>query len=180
LGSEAFFLQVHKLVGQGRADGVHRSAVGFLFGKKAQAALREYKPVSDRLIGITLRTVTGTATILQVYAQTSADTDADIDLFYTNLQRLLSGAKPQDIIIVMGDLNAMVGSDRSAARTVVGPLGLGSSNEREQLTHFCNVNSLVTANTFFRQSKVSRLWTWELPDGVIHNQIDYSIVNRRW
>lgn len=43
---------------------------------------------------------------------------------------MLSGAKPQDVIIVMGDLNAMVGSDRSAARTAVGPFGLGSANER--------------------------------------------------
>ena len=83
LGTEEFFLQDYKYVGQGRTDGIHRSGVGFLLGKRAQAALLEYKPVSDRLIGITLCTVTGTATILQVYAPTTADTD--VDLFYSSL-----------------------------------------------------------------------------------------------
>jgi hypothetical protein len=129
LGTEEFFLQGYKYVGQGRTDGLHRSGVGFLLGKRAQAALLEYKPVSDRLIGITLRTVTGTATILQVYAPTTADTDAEIDLFYTALQIQISKSKPQDIVIIMGDLNAKVGSDTSAGRAAVGPFGLGVANE---------------------------------------------------
>lgn len=39
MGTEEFFLQDHKFVGQGRTDGIHRSGVGFLLGKRAQAAL---------------------------------------------------------------------------------------------------------------------------------------------
>src|SRR5664279_4512148 len=63
----------------------------------------------------------------------------------------------------------------------MGPFGLGCANERgEQLTHFCNMNNLIIANTCFQQRKVNRLWTWESPDGVTHNQIDFIIVNRKW
>jgi len=181
LGTEEFFIGDHKFVGQGRTDGVHRSGVGFLLSRRAQAALIEFKPVSDRLVGVTLHTAVGTATIFQVYAPTSAASDVEIDLFYANLQTQLSKTRPNDVVMVIGDFNAKVGSDMSTNRSAVGPFGLGNANERgEQLVHFCNMNNMIITNTCFQQQKANRLWTWESPDGVTHNQIDFIIVNRKW
>lgn len=78
LGTEEFIREGYKFIGQGRADAIHRSGVGFLLNSKAQSALLEYKPVSDRVICITLRTAIGTATVIQVYAPTSAATDVNV------------------------------------------------------------------------------------------------------
>src|SRR5664279_4088214 len=180
-GTEELTIQDHLFVGQGRTDGIHRSGVGFLLSKKAQAALIEFSPVSDRLVGITLCTAIGNATILQAYAPTSTDTDAEIDTFYTNLQAQLNRTKPINIVMVLCDFNAKVGSDNSPDRNAVGPFGIGTANERgEQLISFCNANSMFIANTWFKQRKLNRLWTWESPDGVTHNQIDYVIASKGW
>ena len=39
---------------------------------------------------------------------------------------------------------------------------------------------MFIANTWFQQRKPNRLWTWESPDGVTNNQIDYVIVSKKW
>ncbi len=44
---------------------------------------------------------------------------------------------------------------------------------------FCTLNELVIANTQFKQSKPSRCWTWQSPNGVDQNQIDYIMVSRK-
>ena len=42
------------------------------------------------------------------------------------------------------------------------------------------LNNLFVTNTRFKQSKENRIWTWESPGGITHNQIDYILVNKRW
>ena len=65
-------------------------------------------------------------------------------------------------------------------RNVIGRYGLGKENERgERLLNFCSVNNLVITNTLF-EKKTSKRWTWQSPDGITKNLIDYIIVNNRW
>ena len=61
LGNEELNLDDYKFIGQGRNDDIHRAGVGFLLSQAAQKALLEYKPISERLISITLRTSVGSA-----------------------------------------------------------------------------------------------------------------------
>ena len=49
----------------------------------------------------------------------------------------------------------------------------------ENITEFCQENSLVIANTFFQQHK-RRLYTWTSPHGQHQNQIDYILCSQRW
>jgi hypothetical protein len=171
VGTEDFFLQNHKFMGQGRMDGILWSNAGTHLGKRAQAALLENKLIFDRLISITL---------CIPLPQSLADSDVVIDLFYSSQQSQLSISRPQDIVIIMGDLNAKVGSVTSAGGTADGPFGNSANERAEQLLHFCNINGLVITNTF-QQWKANRLWAWESQGGgANHNQIDYIIVNRRW
>ena len=63
---------------------------------------------------------------------------------------------------------------------VMGKFGLGVWNEAGQrLIEFCQENTLVIANTLFRQHK-RRLYTWTSTDGKHQNQIDYSLCSQRW
>ena len=112
-------------------------------------------------------------TVIQVYAPTSNAEEAEVERFYEDLQDLLELTPPKDVIFIIGDRNAKVGSQETPG--VPGKFGLGVQNEAGQrLIGFCQENTLVIANTFFQQHK-RRLYTWTLPDGQ-QNSI-YSEIN---
>ena len=76
---------------------------------------------------------------------------------------LVDGIEPQkDVLFIIGDWNAKVGSQETPG--VTGKFGLGVQNEAEQrLIEFCQENILVIANTLFQQHK-RRLYTWTSPN----------------
>ena len=64
----------------------------------------------------------------------------------------------KDVLFIIGDWNAKVGSQETPG--VTGRFGLGVQNEAGQrLIEFCQENPLVIANTLFQQHK-RRLYTW--------------------
>ena len=68
-----------------------------------------------------------------------------------------------DVLFIIGDWNAKVGSQETPGLT--GKFGLGIQNEAGQrLIEFCPENALDIANTLFQQHK-RRLYTWISPDG---------------
>ena len=102
-------------------------------------------------------------TAIQVYIPTTNADKAEVEQFYDDLQDLLELTPPKDVLFVIGDWTAKVGSQEIPAVTVKS--GLGRQNEAGQrLTEFCQENSLVIANTLFQQHK-RRLYTWTSPDG---------------
>ena len=69
----------------------------------------------------------------------------------------------KDVLFIIGDWNAKVGSQETPGAT--GKFGLGVQNEAGQrLKEFCQENALVLANTLFQQRK-RRLYTWISSDG---------------
>ena len=117
-------------------------------------------------------------TVIQVYAPTSNAEEAEIEQFYEGLQDLLELTPRKDVLFIMGDWNAEVGSQETPG--VTGKFGLAVQNEAGQrLTEFCQENSLVIANTLFQQHK-RRLFTWTSPDHQYQNQIDYILCSQRW
>ena len=89
-------------------------------------------------------------TIIQVYAPTTNAEEAEVKLFYEDLQDLLELTPKKDILFIIRDWNAEVGSQEIPG--VMGKYGLGVQNEAEQrLTEFRQENELVTANTLFKQ-----------------------------
>ena len=112
-------------------------------------------------------------TVIQVYAPTSNAEEAEGERFYEDLQDLLELTPIKDVLFIIGDWNAKVGSQETPGAT--GKFGLGMQNEAGQrLIEFCHENALVIANTVFQQHK-RRLYTWTSPDGQHRNQIDYII-----
>ena len=68
----------------------------------------------------------------------------------------------KDVLFIIGDWNAKVGSQETPGGT--GKFGLGTWNEAgKRLIEFCQENALVIANTFFQQHKRS-LYSWTSPD----------------
>ena len=91
-------------------------------------------------------------TVIQVYAPTTNAEEAEVEWFYDDLQDLLELTPKKDILFIIGDSNAKVGSQEIPG--VTGRFGLGVQNEAGQrLTEFCKENALITENTFFQQNK---------------------------
>ena len=87
-------------------------------------------------------------TVIQVYAPTSNAEEADVEWFYEDLQDLLELTPKKDVLFIIGDWNAKVGSQETPG--VTGKFGLGIRNEAGQRqTEFCQENALIIANTLF-------------------------------
>ena len=87
-----------------------------------------------------------------MYAPTSNAEEAEVERFYEDLQDLLELTPKKDVLFIIGDWNAKVGSQETPR--ITGKFGLGMRNEAGQrLTEFCQENALVIANTLFRQQE---------------------------
>ena len=66
-------------------------------------------------------------TVIQVYAPTSNAEEAEVEWFYEDLQDLLVLTPKKDVLFIIGDWNAKVGSQETPG--VTGKFGLGMQNE---------------------------------------------------
>ena len=94
-------------------------------------------------------------TVIQVYTPTSNAEEAE--QFHEDLQDLLELTTKKDVLFIIEDWNAKVGTQEIPG--VTGKFGLGVQNEAGQRrTELCQENVLVIANTLFQQHK-RRLYT---------------------
>ena len=83
-------------------------------------------------------------TVIHVYASTSNAEEAEVERFYEDLQDLLELTPKKDVLLIIEDWNAKVGSQETPG--VTGKFGRGIQNEAGQrLIEFCQENSLVIA-----------------------------------
>ena len=86
---------------------------------------------------------------MQLYALTSNAKKAAVEWFYKDLQYLLELTPKNDVLFIIGDWNAKVGSQETPG--ITSKFGLGVQNEAGQrLMEFCQENSLVMANALFQ------------------------------
>ena len=75
-------------------------------------------------------------TVIQVYAPTSNAAEAEVEWFYEDLENILELTPKRDVLFIIGDWNAKVGSQETPG--VTGKFGLGMQNEAGQsLIEFC-------------------------------------------
>ena len=87
--------------------------------------------------------------VIQVYAPTSNAEKAEVELLCEDLQDLIELTPKKDVLFIIGDWNAKMGSQETPGVT---NFDLGVQNEaRQRLIEFCQENALVIANTRFQQ-----------------------------
>ena len=134
--------------------------------------------ISDRVIMMKLEAKAFNINVMQVYASSQDHDGEEIEKFYEEIQNGIEYAKSDEVICIMGDLNAKVADERY--QNIVGMHGLGRRNERgERLIQFCQENKLIIANTWFQQS-VRKLYTWKSPGDISRNHMDYIMFNERF
>ena len=143
-------------------ESLRRNGVAIIVNKRVQNAELGCNLKNDRMISVHLQGKPFNITVIQVYALTSNAEEAEVERFYEDLQDLLELTLQKDVLFIIGDWNAKVGSQETPG--VTGKFGLGVRNEAGQIIEFCQEKALVIANTLFQQHK-RRLYTWTSPDG---------------
>ena len=90
-------------------------------------------------------------TVIQAYAPTSNAEEAEVERFYEDQQDLLESTPQKDVLFIIGDWNAKVGSQDIPGVTQIWPWVQNEAGQR--LVEFCQENALVIANTLFQQHK---------------------------
>ena len=166
----------HTMIYSGGSE--HRNGVGILMKNNIAKSMVGFWAISERVIMVKLEAKPFNINIIQVYAPTQDHNEEEIETFYQQIQNAMKYAKSDEIICVMGDLNAKVGNEIHT--NVIGKYGLGKRNDRgERLIQFCQQNKLFVTNTWFQQPP-RKLYTWKSPGDIIRNQIDYIIINERF
>ena len=138
-------------------DSLRRKGVAIVVNKRVQNAVLGCNLKNNRMISVHFQGKPFNITVIQVYAPTTNAKEAEVEWFYEDQQDLLELAPKKDVLFIIGDWNAKVGSQETPG--VTGKFGFGVHNESGQrLIEFCQENALVIANTLFQQHK-RRLYT---------------------
>ena len=154
-----------------------RSGVAIIVNKRVQNAVLGCSLKIDKMICLFPSQTIQYHSNPSLYLTSNAE-GAEVEQFSEDLQDFLELTPKTDVLFIIGDWNAKVGSQETSG--VTGKFGLGVQNEAGQsLIEFCQENTLVIANTLFQQHK-RRLYTWTSPDGQYQSQIDYILCSQRW
>ena len=160
----------------------HREGVGLMLAPEAQRALIGWEPVSSRIITakFTSKRKNINLHIIQCYAPTNDADDEKKDEFYLQLQAIVEKASTKDMVMMMGDFNAKIGSDNNGYEDTMGTHGLGVINDNgERFADLCANNQLVIGGSIFPHKRIHKA-TWISPDHVTENQIDHICISRKF
>ena len=93
------------------------NGVAIIVNKRVWNAVLGCNLKKDRMISICFQ-----GTVIQVYAPTSNPEEAQVEWFYEDLQDLLELTSKKDVLFIIGDWNAKVGSQETPG--VTGKFGL--------------------------------------------------------
>ena len=171
--ASAIFKSVDHYIYYCGQESLRRNGVAIVLNRRVQNAVLGCNLKNNRMISVHFQVKPFNITVIQAYAPTSNAEEAEVEWFYEDLQDLLELTPKKDVLFIIGDWNAKVGSQETPG--VTGKFGLGMRNEAGQrLIEFCQENALVVADTLFQQHK-RRLYTWTSPDGQHPNQTDYIL-----
>ena len=119
-------------------ESLRRNGVAIMVNKRLQNAVLGCSLKNDRMISVRFQGEPFNITVIQVYAPTSNAEEGE--RFYEDLQDLLELTPKKDVLFIIGDWKAKVGSQETPG--ITGKFGLGIWNQaRERLIEFCRENA---------------------------------------
>ena len=108
-------------------ESLRRNGVAIIINKRVQTAVLGCNLKNDRMISVHFQGKPFNITVIQVYAPTSNSEEAEVERFYEDLQKLLELTPKKDVLFIIGDWSAKVGSQEIPG--VTGKFDLGVQNE---------------------------------------------------
>jgi len=109
---------------------LEENGVALIVNKRVQNAVLGCNLRNDRMISVHFQGKPFSITIIQAYAPTTNAEEAGVERFYDDLQDLLELTPKTNVLFIIGDWNAKVGSQEIPG--VTGKFGLGVQNEAGQ------------------------------------------------
>ena len=111
----------------GGQESLRRNGVAIMVNKRVRNAVFGCNLKNDRMISVLFQGKPFNITVIQAYAPTRNSEEAEVEWFYEDLQDLLELTPKEDVLFIIRDWNAKVGSQETPE--VTGKLGLGIRNE---------------------------------------------------
>ena len=111
-------------------ESLRRNEVALIVNKRVQNAVIGCHLKNDRMISVRFLGKPFNITVIQVYAPATNAEEAEVEWFCEDLQDLLELTPKKDVLFIIGDWNAKVGSQETPG--VIGKFGLGIQNEAGQ------------------------------------------------
>ena len=164
----------------GLDDDQHMQGVAIMMKQEVIKALIDWSPINKRIIKARFYSKFVKVTMIQMYAPTNDADEQTKEDFYGKLQEATEQVHNHDMLIITGDMNAKVGNLVNGLGRVMGQHGLGTVNDNgERLKEFCDFNEMVITGTVFPHKEIHKQ-SWMSPDGRTKNQIDHTLVNRKF
>ena len=94
-------------------ESLRRNGVAVMVNKRVRNAVLGCNLKNDRMISVHFQDKPFNTTVIQAYAPTSNTEEAEVERFYENLRDLLELTTKKDVLFIMGDWNAKVGSQET-------------------------------------------------------------------
>ena len=111
-------------------ESLRRNGVALIVIKRVQNEVLGCNLKNDRMISVRFQGKPFNITVIQVYAPTTNAKEAEVQWFYDDLQDLLELTPKKDVLFIIRDWNANVGSQEIPGKT--GKFGLGVQNKASQ------------------------------------------------
>ena len=96
-----------------RQESLRRNGVTIMVNERVRNAVLGFSLKNNRMISVRFQGKLFSITVIQVYAPTSNAGEAEVEWFYEDLQDLLELTPQKDVLFIIGDWNAKVGSQET-------------------------------------------------------------------
>jgi hypothetical protein len=151
--------------GMSNTDNYHIRSLGILINNNIRGALVEWNPVTERIITARIQTKLRKTPIVQCYAPTENAELVEKEPFYSLLGKTLFSIKRNDIVAMIGDLNAQVGNNNQDTEHIMGRHEIPCENENangQLLIELCGKHGFLVGGMVFSHRDCHKI-TWVSP-----------------
>ena len=124
----------------------------------AKKSLIEWEAINERQITARFNGRYAKTSIIVCYAPTNDVEEEQKDTFYQQLQKAIDKIPTHDVLLIIGDLNAKVGSLNEGREKTMGKHGCGTINDNGERLHvdICEMNNCVIGGTIFTHKEIHK------------------------
>ena len=157
-GERSFGKVVGRVSGVSESERWAREGVGIIVGEEWKGCVKEWKEISSRLMYVRMIVGESKYVIVGAYGPGSERKKDERESFWFDLGELVGSFESDEIVCVLGDLNARVGNVK--VQGVIGDYGVPGMNESgEWMVDWCMQHEMTVCNTLFKKRDVHK-YTW--------------------